>query len=218
MSFNKVLMLCILLFSSLALSDSDGWKLVRDKDGIQVYSKPVEGSSLNAVKGVTTINTSLNRLAYILLTPSIRPKWDEMCSESFLYKSLGEQQSLVYVRNAMPWPVSDRDMLSRVVWSQDQENNSIMITSRGTADLFPIKKGVVRVTEISHDWSLIPKGDGNVEVITQVHLDPAGPIPSWLINTMSVESPYDALRRLNILVNSEEIEIKKYDAISEPES
>ncbi|MGJ8686100.1 MAG: START domain-containing protein [Spongiibacteraceae bacterium] len=211
-----ILIFILVVIPSFASAASDDWTLERDKKGIQVFSKPVENSSLNAVKGVATIKAPLNRLVSILLNPGYRPLWDKLCSESFLYKSLGDSEALVYVHNAMPWPVSDRDMLARVTWSQEQSTSTVFIKSRGTSGLYPEKDGIVRVTELSHDWVLRPNGDGTIEVTTNVHLDPAGPLPSWLINTLSVESPYDALSKLRQHVDDPAIENKNYKFMREP--
>lgn len=199
-----------------AYASVDDWILERDKNGVQVYSKPVAGSNLNAVRGVTTVQSSMNRLVTILRDPELRPRWDKLCGESYLYESISANEELVYVHSNMPWPVSDRDMLLRTVWEQDPTTLVVTMTGSGTQSILPEKPGRVRVIQANQDFILTPMGNGVVEVSSYIHLDPAGPLPAWLINSLSVESPYDALNRLKVLVDEPSIDDQFFEFISEP--
>ncbi|MGJ8686579.1 MAG: hypothetical protein ACSHWQ_03815, partial [Spongiibacteraceae bacterium] len=42
-------------------------------------------------------------------------------------------------------------------------------------------------------WHLTPNSDGTVNVEMILHSDPAGPIPGWLINALSVNTPIETL-------------------------
>ena len=62
-------------------AQADEWTLARDKNEIRVYTKPVAGSELNAVKGVTTVESSLGKLVTLIRDPSLRPHWDSFCAK-----------------------------------------------------------------------------------------------------------------------------------------
>jgi hypothetical protein len=191
------------------------WTLARDKSDIRVYTKPVTGSALNAVRGVTTVKSSLGKLVTLIRDPSLRPRWDSFCGDSYLFKQISSEEELVYLHSKMPWPVSDRDMLNRVVWQQNPESLVVTMHSVATSDLLSPIKGRVRVTRAVNDWTLTPIAGGFVEISTTVHLDPAGPLPSWLLNSLSIESPYDVLKRLKTLVGDKNIKNQYRDDVRE---
>ena len=213
-----VLFGAFLLQFNHAYAAADDWTLERDKNGVQVYSKPVAGSDLNAVRGVTTVQSSMERLVTILRDPQLRPRWDKLCGDSYLHESVSANEELVYVHTKMPWPVSDRDMLLRTVWEQDPNTLVVTMTGSGTQGVMPEKSGRVRVVQANQDFTLTPVGNGVVEISSYIHLDPAGPLPSWLINSLSVESPYDALSRLKVLVTDSSIADQHFEFISEPKN
>lgn len=210
-----LLSLASLLLAITAQSHADEWTLARDKDGIRVYTKPVAGSALNAVRGVTTVESSLGKLVTMIRDPSLRPRWDNFCGESYLFKQLSPEEELVYLHSKMPWPVSDRDMVNKVTWRQDPKSLVVTMHSVATRDLLAPVKGRVRVTQAVNDWQLTPLAGGEVEISTTVHLDPAGPLPTWLINSLSIESPYDVLKRLKALASDDSIKNQQLEFVRE---
>lgn len=215
MSFVRKLTALWLLVAVPLLAE-ENWELVRDRDGIQVYSQPVEGSDFNAVRGVTRISSSLSRLVTLVRDPELRPLWDEYCGESYIYKQLNSREELVYLHSELPWPVSDRDMLNRVTWSQDAGTLEVTMRSVATRDILQEKEGRVRVAVATNDWQLRPKEAGWIELTTTVHLDPAGPLPAWLLNKLSVEAPYRSLLNLRELAASDKIPLQQHEFLLEP--
>ncbi|WP_374972369.1 START domain-containing protein [Spongiibacter marinus] len=210
-------LLCLILTQfEFALAGGEGWNLVRDKNGIQVFRRPVEDSQIDAVRGVTTVESSLGRLLSIILDPARRMEWDKFCGESYLYETVNENEELVYVHSDMPWPVSDRDMLMRVSWEQDPETLVVNVNGEGTKGVLPVQKDRIRVTQASHSWVLTPLENGLIEVETVAHLDPAGPLPAWLINMLSVESPYDALLRISNMAKNSNVHVENNSFVREP--
>lgn len=208
----SVATLCLAIASQ---AQADEWALARDKNEIRVYTKPVAGSELNAVRGVTTVESSLGKLVTLIRDPSLRPLWDNFCGDTYLFKEISAEEELVYLHSKMPWPVSDRDMVNRVTWQQDPESLVVTMRSVATRDLLGPVRGRVRVTQAVNDWQLTPLAGGLVEISTTVHLDPAGPLPSWLINSLSIESPYDVLKQLKTLVNDEKIKNQQPEFVKE---
>jgi len=42
-------------------------------------------------------------------------------------------------------------------------------------------------------WILTPKPDGMLEIISEGHIDPEGPLPAWFTNRMLVDTPYKTM-------------------------
>ncbi|MEX1665537.1 START domain-containing protein [Zhongshania arctica] len=184
--------LFLLVDSSLA----NDWRLERDEGAVQVYSRAVEGSSIRAVRGVTWIDSSLIRIVNLLWDPTVRPTWDKYCGETYTLESRSAREKFVYVHTELPWPVRDRDMVNSVTWEQAPDTLVVTMRAVATKGFLPRKKDRVRVVQSWSTWTLTPLSGGGVAVEFSAHIDPAGPLPSWLINTLSVESPYDILKRL----------------------
>ena len=197
--------------------EADGWKLVKDKSGIQVYSKPVENSPINAVRAEMVVDSSLNRLVGILYDPEVRPSWDEMCGEAYFHKRMSSTEYLAYVHTKLPWPVKDREVIARVIWSQDPVSLKVLQQGSAVVDAMPQRKDRVRVSTATTNWELLPLEHGKVKLSLFFHADPAGPIPAWLINRLSIDSPYKMLRNIEKLVGVKSIEQQEFEFIQEPE-
>ena len=210
MSKNLKLSVWVFLFFSssiprVSFSMPDEWELSRDQDGIQVYKREKYGSSFNEVRSITVIRSSLNRLVYLIKDPTLRPVWDQYCGQVYVYEKISDEEELVYLNSKMPWPVTDRDMLSRLTLTQDPNSLIVTVRSVATRGILPLHNDRIRVTEATSQWTLIPLGRGLVKISISTHLEPAGPIPSWLINILSVNSPFEALRRFRALATDTSI-------------
>ena len=87
--------------------DSD-WELRKDKNGIQVYTREVEGSNLDEFKGVGTVNASVESIVQILQDADNMKDWLPDCKESELLK-LEQKDQYHYTITTAPWPVKNRD-------------------------------------------------------------------------------------------------------------
>ena len=96
----------------------------------------------------------------------------------------------------MPWPFSDRDVISHIVVAQDS-TGVVTITKMVMPDYIPAKKDVVRITNFKSMYILTPLGGGKVQVELQMMVDPGGNIPAWLINSNIVLAPYQTTVGMN---------------------
>lgn len=196
-------------------TDSD-WVLRKDQDGIRVYSQSLPGSQIDKVRCVTILETSLNRLVTLLRDPQQRQSWDTLCGEAYVYERITDTQELVYLHVNLPWPVSDRDMLMRTRWVQDDDTLKVQMFSAAERNALPPVNGLVRVKRASHFWEFTPLGNGKVQVITVAHLDPEGALPAWLLNKLAVESPFKALENIRLMIEDNNFIHRHYDFIKEP--
>ena len=192
------------------------WILRKDQHGIRVYSQSVAGSQIDKVRGVTILKTSLNRLVTLLRDPEQRQSWDKLCGEAYIYERITDTEELVYLHVTLPWPVSDRDMLVRTRWAQDDDTLKVEMFSEAERNVLPPVNGLVRVKRANHFWELTPLGNGKVQVITVAHLDPEGALPAWLLNKLAVDSPFEALENIRLMIEDNNFIHRHYDFIKEP--
>ena len=213
----RLLMPIVLAFALSAQAETYDWQLKRDRDGIQVYTCKVAGSSFKAVKAVTEIDVSLSSVVALLRDAQACPKWADRCGQSYVYEQVDTMEEYIYTRNAMPWPISDRDVLAHVVWRQNPTDLSVIMISRATADKMPKTKGVVRLVEARVEWQIKPLAQARVQLTTLAHINPGGPLPAWVTNMLLVDSPHKTFKNLKKTVVTEPYKSARLGYLQEPE-
>lgn len=178
------------------------WRSDKHQDGIQVFSREVDGSSTRAIKAEVDINAAFDKTVALLLDASQRPRWDEICAEATVHTQLSDNEDIIYVVNDLPWPVSDRDMVLRRQWSVTTDQSRAEINARIEDGLLPNVAGRIRVKQAKGVWTVVRTGKSSVRVSTVIHAEAGGPIPGWLMNTLSVQGPYKALYNIRHILES----------------
>ncbi|MNJ60832.1 START domain protein [compost metagenome] len=101
----------------------------------------------------------------------------------------------VYLTTDLPWPASPRDMVIKVQTERTDDGGLIRHLSADPGKLESMP-GLIRVSQLSGLWSLVPKGERLTEVTYQLEAEPAGDIPSWLANQFVIDAPMVSLRTL----------------------
>lgn len=182
-----------------ALADSS-WKLEKDADNVKVYTRVVDGSPLKEFKGITQIHTSLTSLVALLDDREAGSSWIKDNKESTLIEKVSSELSYSYNVTAAPWPVKDRDMVIKSVTTQDADSLVVRVALNAEQGVKDVQKDRVRVTQMNGHWEFKPLENGVVQVTYQVHADPAGKLPNWLINSLVVDMPYHTLKNMQTKV------------------
>ena len=177
-------------------ADAAGWKLEKDKDGIQIYTRAVPGWEIREMRGVTRHAGSLGSLVAAIHDPAAAPELNEFVAKSTIEQRDSETRYRLYTLTKMPWPLTDRDALMQREIVQDAKTRVVTVTDTATDQLMPERKGLVRIIKSRQQWTLTPNADGSVGVELRILSDPRGPIPSSLLNTLSVSTPFKTLSQL----------------------
>lgn len=184
--------IAILLFAAFISPEFGAkWTLKKDKNGVQVYTRPVEGSPLKEFRGVVNIRTTAEAAKKLLLDLPSYIEWSHNCIESSVLKINNENDIIGVTLTDAPWPVQDREAIvqTQVV----EKDGSIYLNMTALPNYIKAKNNVVRVPEMTGFWKITANGDGTVEVVQQVHASPGGSIPDWLANSAVVDTPYNTL-------------------------
>ncbi|MFT6552032.1 MAG: hypothetical protein ACJA1I_002079 [Zhongshania marina] len=186
----------LFLQAPLTFAQSDDWRLEKTDQGIKVYSRAVADSPIRAVRGEVAINTDVDSAVNLLASVERRPSWDEMCVEAYLVASPAADVEQIYVHHDLPWPVKDRDMIMEVKWYRDDESGVATMHGRAITNGVPEYSDRVRVHKSVNSWVITPLAAGGISLAAEMHADPAGPIPAWLLNWLSVEAPITTLQKI----------------------
>lgn len=166
------------------------WELVSNKDGIVVERRTVEGSHLKEFRGRAVLDAPLASLLAVFTDVAHATEWMDRCAASSLVEDDGDLRKVVYNRTHATWPVSDRDAVLRneVFFEPALGRVRLEFVSVTRPDAPPVK-GVVRMPYVRGHWYFWPQRDGKTRVEYQVHADPGGALPDWLVNYVSRELP-----------------------------
>jgi hypothetical protein len=202
---NSLNSLALILFSCLAGWSQKDCVLKKDKDSIKVYSCASEGLKFRSIKSTFAIHVSLSQLVGFLLDIDHYTEWQYNTTESYLIKKVNEQKIIFYTKIAAPWPVSDRDMIVDMELSQDPKTKVVTILAKTIPHGAAENKHVVRVPMSVARWTIRPISSSNLKVEYTIRIDPGGAVPSWMMNLVAAEAPYESFRRLK-----EELSVSKF--------
>ena len=189
------IMLTMCASSCLFAADEQGWELQRDKDGIQVHTRPVEGSPYDTVRTTTRMmDVRLSSLVALIEDAPACMDWADSCAESYLVERLSESESLVYTHNDMPFPVKDRDVVAQVKWTQDAASFEVEMNSVATVGNMDEVRGRLRLIEAVASWNFAPQADGSVLISNQAHIDPGSALPGWVTNMLLIDAPFETMK------------------------
>lgn len=177
------------------------WELSAQQHGIDVYTRPVAGSGIKEFKGVAEIDASTTSILALLRDSDRFKTWFPNTPESKLLKRDGDV-SYQYSVMATPWPISDRDNVLRSVTQVDREADVVRITVSAAPDEYPPQADRVRVRKANGSWLLKAVNASKTLVTFQMHLEPGGGIPQWMINVRVVETPLEAIANMRQALKS----------------
>lgn len=178
------------------------WRLDRDKDGIKIYTRTVDGSRFRAVRAVMLTSFSMPQLVALIRDTAACPEWANLCKASRVVEQRSETELFVYTHNDLPWPVSDRDAVTHVHWTVLDGGAAVQMTATAAEGHVPSVRGVTRLKDAETSWTFRRQPDGQIEVETFAHIDPGGPMPAWLINRLLLDAPHKTLLGMREVLNS----------------
>lgn len=184
-----------LALAQVAHAEGAPWSLEREKDGITVHTRPVEGSGIREFRGSALVASSTAAIRSLLRDADQFQQWFPNTSESRLLAREGDV-SYQYSVLDTPWPVSDRDNVFRSETTVDARTGVVSIAVRADPDRHPEQPGRVRVRRARGEWRLEPVSPSETRVTFTMHLEPGGGIPEWLVDARVVETPFEALTNL----------------------
>jgi hypothetical protein len=182
---------CLLVTSEAAAA---GWEKIDDSDGVKVYRKEVPGSPLVAFKGETVISAPIEKLLWVLADNDHRTEWVDRLEKSIVLERNGEYEYVVYQHFDLPFPISDRDYVFRGRAERSKSGAVILHLHSVRHPKAPATAGV-RAELIRSKYVLEPDfgGKGKTKITVEIHTDPKGLIPNWLVNMIQKSWPMKTL-------------------------
>lgn len=196
-------LLLFLFLAPLAAQDG-GWKLKKNQDGLKVYHRKTPHSDINELKIEAILDGSLSAVVSVLKDVEGYNRWIYKCSQAERLEAPHNTSSLYYCLIDFPWPMDDRDFIARSKLRQDPATKHVFIDVRGEPKRLKEKEGVVRISRMEYQYELIPLPNGKVKMIYQLHSDPGGSLPPWLVNLAIESGPLNTVKGMQQMLKREE--------------
>ena len=171
------------------------WKLEKNKDGIKVYTRSAEGVAIKEFRAQTSVFCKIEELKSLLIKAENYPAWQANITTAKILKQAKSTEQYIYYTSDLPWPVSDRDVVVNSKMSTNKEG-VVTFNITGAPKYVDHKDDFLRIEKIVAKWTLTPKKNGEIEVLQQVTADPGGNIPTWLVNMLIVDGPFETFTNL----------------------
>ena len=175
------------------------WELVKDKNGIKIYTSQQADSKYKLVKVNALLPGKLEKVENLLQTPENNKNWIFKTNESYIIKRNSKDEIISYSSTALPWPASDRDLVAKSNFKYNADH-SFKVILKGEQGIYPEKKNKVRVLFFYNTWDVKSDGKGNVMIDYFLQIDPGGSLPAWVINLFVAKGPYETFMNLSQLI------------------
>ncbi|WP_166423826.1 START domain-containing protein [Paraglaciecola sp. 20A4] len=194
---------CVLQAQSLEPAST--WNLASSSENVTVYQREIENNQL-AVRGIAHLNTSIKAFLQLLDDTKRAPLWIANCREVTVLFSNKNNIRIVHSKFAAPWPIKDRDMVTKSV--SYYQHDILFIDIIDVGDQYPQNDGYVRMQKVNGQWKLFSTANGRLTIEYTGQADPVGKIPSWLANRTLISSVRETFENI----------VQQLDNITEPSS
>lgn len=191
----SILLLTLFLTGFEALAD--GWELVKDKDGIKIYTRTTEGSKFRTYKGEAILTIGMEAMYRVLTDLDNYDQWVYSCSESRLLSKMDTNEYTYYSIMSLPWPFDNRDMTTRM--KVIRGNDTIRFSTSLVQGKQALQKGLVPIAAYEEVTTLVKINDRQIKMIMEGYFEPGGTLPAWVINMFLSEGPYESLMTIKKL-------------------
>ena len=198
--------------SLTVFSDDTPWSLISDFEGIKTYRKEVPGSEVFPLKGVTVLNSPIEKVLTLMLDDKRATEWIDLLTGIKLIKTYSEKKYTLLYEMASPLPllVKKRDFLLESNFSYQNKDKKVTLSLHSVVDdSVPIRKSYVRGYIYKSEWNFIALQKDKTLVSLEYHVDPRGLIPKWIVRTFQKNWPHNTLKDLNRYLQENEIETNK---------
>lgn len=185
--------LCLVCASARA-DEAAGWEKVRERDGIVSYRRERPGQALAGFRARMALQAEMWAVLAVLEDVDRAHEWTAHCLEMRKLRGVSERDMLVYARTDAPWPVRDRDVVTRV--TTNVVSASEVIVEIHAVRHGPTHDGVVRIPALDARYVFHKRADGQLEVEYMIEVDPGGTLPDWVKNIVGRDLAYETLNRL----------------------
>jgi hypothetical protein len=122
-------------------------------------------------------------------------------AEARRIRSISARHYVEYDRASTPFPLTDRDFVVETWVEIDAAKKQLLLKAHSVVEPSAPVTGLVRGEVISSLFTLTPLDQGRrTRVVAEVHTDPKGSLPKWLVNLVQKSWAHTTLMGLRAQV------------------
>jgi len=176
------------------------WVFVKEQEGIKLFTRKEDGSSLKSFKGIMDVTSSMDKVCNLIGNVNNHDWWDENLRQIKVIKYEKDKYFQYYLVYHVPWPFTDRDLCVEAKETTDLLTGRRTITATPLNNTVPETQDLIRIKKYWQKWTIQPMDNGVIRLTLEGFVDPAGNVPSWLYNMVIVETPLKVMRRVKKFV------------------
>jgi hypothetical protein len=189
----------ILIIATLPGLAQPSWKLVKEKNGIKVFTANSEQSKFKSIRVQGVFDGTISKLIRIVTDVKGHPGWVYKAKNTQLVKQLNPNELLYYTQSSMPWPVNDRDVVVHLTIHPDVAHHVLKMNSFSEEGSIQKQKGIVRIPYLKASW-YVTESANKINIDYTFQVDPGGTLPPWLVNLLADKGPYETFHNLEELL------------------
>lgn len=190
-------------------SDALPWVQTFRAEGTATFKRDVPGSDIIALRGLGRVDAPLMRVASVLLDYTRASEWVDSLEDVHIIRWTGPLEFIEYDRiGTPPLIMKDRDFVCRGKLELDLAKQTLIMHVWPTTDAsVPLDDRYVR-GELTGYWRLKAIDGGKHTLVTaEMHGDPKGGVPKWLVNMFQTDWARETLEALRKQVSKPDIAI-----------
>ena len=192
------------LLIGFQLFSQNDWEKRLDKQGIQVFLRNHESSTIKEYKVVGVFNCDMQSFIEVINNDALNKDWTYSVNESYEIKRDSVNEGIIYgyVNSDLPWPFKDRDGVFKheLVYKSSTE---AYIYFESTPLEYPNVDNRFRIKKFKGSWRVIDTDKGLIAEQT-VFADLELPVPDFIVNLFIDKGPYWSFKKLTKLVSKQE--------------
>jgi hypothetical protein len=176
--------------------EGTAWEFQGEDEGIKTWRSQVEGSPLVAWKGEALIDAPIGKVANVLADTSRKTEWIHKAAKAENVRLISPLERIEYNRTETPPLImKDRDFVFHAWTELDRPKKEARIFFLSVEDpLKPEDSKYVRGKLIKSRYVLTQEeGGAKTRIVVEIHLDPMGSVPKWLVNLFQKSWPFRTL-------------------------
>ena len=173
------------------------WEYIGTWDGVKVSRKTVAGSDVMAFRGDTVAPVHIGKLIAAFIDRNQRKFWVDRFADQQTLEVISPLSEIYWIRFGLPFPITDRDYVFRADSTNDAAHHVFTAKIKSVNDP---RKGpddcCVRAIAYGTFYRFEALPGEKTRMIVEVHTDPKGAIPDWLVNIIQKKWPSKTLSAL----------------------
>ena len=188
------------------------WTKCSTSEGLNLFWSKVDGSQIIAFRGEGIVDAPLEKVSSIIIDTTRSTEWIDSLVSSKVVRAISSTEFIEYDHAGIPFPfdtlMHDRDFVSHVAVEADPVKRTVTVTYRAAEDsLAPPLRQYVRGT-MTCEFKMLPMSlEDETYVEAEIHCDPKGTVPKWLVNFFQQGWPQTTFERLRKQAKKTDIQL-----------